>query len=293
MRIGVNTLIWSAGFDQSNLPLLALLKEHGFDGVELPVFEPATFPAAAVRKGLEANGLGCTVCSIVLRGLNLVSDDADVRRKTQIHIEDTVKVTAELGGMILDGPLYTPVGYLPGRRRTADEWKRAVEAYQSMGPMLARHGVTLALEPLNRFETYFLNTAADAAALRRVGHPKSRFDTFHASKRRYRRWLRTWETSDACPAANDRGIPGSGHVDWPAVFRALRAVGYDEWLVIESFGFNLGELSAAVAIWRDIERTPDVIAFEGIKFLRKHFKRAGQPRRARRSSAKAAKSRRR
>jgi D-psicose/D-tagatose/L-ribulose 3-epimerase len=300
MRIGVNTLIWSAGFDQSNLPLLGLLKEHGFDGVELPVFEPATFPAAAVRKGLEANGLGCTVCSIVARGLNLVSDDADVRRKTQIHIEDTVKVTAELGGRILDGPLYTPVGYLPGRRRTADEWKRAVEAYQSMGPMLARHGVTLALEPLNRFETYFLNTAADCRALcDAVDHPNVgiSFDTFHANieekdiaagYRTVGRHLKHVQTSE-----NDRGIPGSGHVDWPAVFRALRAVGYDEWLMIESFGFNLGELSAAVAIWRDIERTPDVIAFEGIKFLRKHFKRAGQPRRARRSSAKTAKSRRR
>jgi D-psicose/D-tagatose/L-ribulose 3-epimerase len=68
---------------------------------------------------------------------------------------------------------------------------------------------------------------------------------------------------------NDRGIPGTGHVDWPGVFQALRDIHYDGWLTIESFGFALGELSAAASIWRDIAPSPESIAFEGVKFLKR------------------------
>jgi D-psicose/D-tagatose/L-ribulose 3-epimerase len=70
---------------------------------------------------------------------------------------------------------------------------------------------------------------------------------------------------------NDRGIPGSGHVEWNEVFQALRDIRYDGWLTIESFGFALAQLSAAASIWRDIAPTPESIAFEGIKFLKQHM----------------------
>ena len=59
-------------------------------------------------------------------------------------------------------------------------------------------------------------------------------------------------------------------MEWKAVFQALRDLKYDGWLTIESFGFALGDLSAAAAIWRDIERTPESIAFEGVKFLKRN-----------------------
>jgi D-psicose/D-tagatose/L-ribulose 3-epimerase len=70
---------------------------------------------------------------------------------------------------------------------------------------------------------------------------------------------------------NDRGIPGSGHVEWNEVFQALRDIRYDGWLTIESFGFALPQLSAAASIWRDIAPTPESIAFEGIKFLKQNM----------------------
>ncbi len=177
------------------------------------------------------------------------------------------------------GLFYSPVGFLPGRRRTADEWKWAVEGYQAVTDTLTAYDVTLAIEPLNRFETYFLNTARDAAALcDEVDHPNVGilFDTFHANIEEksiadgYRTVGRHLER--ACPATceNDRGTPGSGHVEWDSVFQALRDLHYDGWLTIESFGFALGEISSAAAIWRDIERTPESIAFEGVKFLKRN-----------------------
>jgi D-psicose/D-tagatose/L-ribulose 3-epimerase len=275
MKFGVNTFIWSADFNESNLDLLPEIKAGGFDGIEMPIFRPAEFPSRSIRKGLEANGLECTVCSVMLDGFNLIAEDAAVRRKTQTFLRDLVKAAAEVGARIAAGPFYSPVGYLPGRRRTADEWKWAVEGYRSITDALTAYDVTLAIEPLNRFETYFLNTARDAAALcDEVNHPNVGilFDTFHANIEEkdiaagYRTVGRHLKHVHTCE--NDRGIPGSGHVEWDSVFQALRDLHYDGWLTIESFGFALGEISSAAAIWRDIERTPESIAFEGVKFLK-------------------------
>ena len=275
MKFGVNTFIWSAEFGPEQLPLLPVIKERGFDGVEVPLFRPASFAAAEIRKGTEANGLECTICSGLVNGLSLISGDSDVRRNTIVHLREAIQAGAEAGAKIIAGPLYSPVGYLPGRRRTEDEWKWAVEGYQAVGDALIAHGVTLAIEPLNRFETYFLNTAADAARLcDEVNHPNVGvlFDTFHANIEEkdiaagYRTVGRHLKHVHTCE--NDRGIPGSGHVEWPSVFAVLRELKYDGWLTIESFGFALGELSAAASIWRDIEKTPESIAYEGVKFLR-------------------------
>jgi D-psicose/D-tagatose/L-ribulose 3-epimerase len=277
MKFGVNTFIWTATFDRSNYDLLPRIKEHGFDGIEVPVFIAAQFAASDIREGVAKYGLECTVCSVFSQDMSFASDDAAVRRRTLTHLEECIQATAEAGAHLLAGPLYTPLGFLPGRRRTADEFQRVVECYQAVGPVLERHDVTLAIEPLNRFETFFLNTAEDAAALcDAVGHPRVGilFDTFHANIEEksipdgYRKVGRHLKHVHLCE--NDRGTPGTGHVDWPGVFQALRDVHYDGWLTIESFGFSIPMISAAAAIWRDIAPTPEAIAFDGVKFLKKN-----------------------
>ena len=280
MKLAVNTLIWAVDFTPSQLPLLAKLKSHGFEGVEIPVFDPASFQAAAIRRGLEENGLECVICSVMPPGFSLITDDAAVREKSQQRLADAIKVAADMGSRVVAGPLYCPVGYLPGRRRTADEWKRAVESYQRATSDLESNDVTLAIEPLNRFETYFLNTSADLARLcEDVGHARvgASYDTFHsniedkdlgAAIRLLGRHIKHVQTCE-----NDRGTPGSGHVEWSDVFAALREVGYDQWLSIESFAPNLGDFSSAVCIWRDIEPNTDNIAFDGVRFLQRQLGR--------------------
>jgi D-psicose/D-tagatose/L-ribulose 3-epimerase len=278
MKFGANTFIWSAQYDATIRAMLPTIKEKGFDGVEVPLFRPAEFPAGQIRRDMEANGLACNVCSVLVPEFSLIEEDASVRRQTQQHLRNSILAASEAGASIIAGPLYCPVGYLPGRRRTADEWNWAVEGYRSVADVLAQCNVTLAIEPLNRFETFFLNTAADAAALcDQVGDPNIGilFDTFHANieekdiAQGYRTVGKHLKHVHTCE--NDRGIPGSGHVEWTAVFQALKDLNYDGWLTIESFGFSIGELSAAASIWRDIERTPESIAFEGIQFLKKHI----------------------
>jgi D-psicose/D-tagatose/L-ribulose 3-epimerase len=279
MRYGVNTFIWSADYNPSVADLFPAIKAGGFDGVEVPIFRPDGFPAAHLRKALEANDLDATAITVLVEGLNIIAPDADLRRRSVTDFADKIKTVADAGIRMLAGPLYSPVGYLPGRRRTPDEWKWAVEGFQAVTPVLEATGVTLAIEPLNRFETYFLNTVADGVALcDEIAHPSVGLlvDTFHANIEEkdiaaaYRLAGRHLKHVHTCE--NDRGIPGSGHIEWPSIVEAIKSTGYDGWLTIESFGFALGEISAAASIWRDIEKTPDSIAYDGIRFLRQAFR---------------------
>jgi D-psicose/D-tagatose/L-ribulose 3-epimerase len=275
MKYGVNMFIWTADFGPQNLCLLPRVKEAGFDSFEVFISDPAQFRAAMLREACRDYGLECTVCSVLNRETNIISDDAGVRRHGITRMADSIKAIADAGARLYGGPMYAPLGYLPGRRRTEDEWKRAVEAFCELGPVLAENDVTLCIEPLNRFETYFLNTAEDAARLcAEVNHPKVRilYDTFHANieEKDIATGLRTAapHLAHVHTCENDRGTPGSGHVEWPDVFAALREIGYDGLLTIESFGFNVGEVAAAAAIWRDLAGSPEEMAFEGVKFLK-------------------------
>lgn len=250
-------MLWTTDFSSRNFGLLPQIRDHGFHGVEITILNLPSLDVGAVRRELEKNGLGCTVCSVLPRELSLLSEDSDVWKKTKQHLANCIKATADLGASTIAGPLYSPVGYLPGRRRTEAEWQRAVTAYQELGPVLESHRVNVCLEPINRFETFFLNTTADTVRFcQEVNHPRVGilWDTFHAN------------IEEKNPAAslesagshiqhihiseNDRGIPGTGHVDWQGVFQALSRLNYDAWLTIESFGFAMKDLSAAAAIWR-------------------------------------------
>ncbi len=276
MKIGVNTLLWTAAFDLGHLSLLTRINAWGFDGVEIARFDFAGFPAAQIRRALADTGLQATACSALTGELSFTSESAAVRRKTRDFMLSAIDAAAELGSNILVGPFVSPVGFLSGKRRTDEEWSRAVESLSDLAPHLAKCGVTLAIEPLNRFECHTLNTAQDARRLcDEIAHPQVGvlLDTFHAN-------IEEKTIADAVErigprlkhvhtCENDRGIPGTGHVDWAGLFDSLRRVGYNGWVVIESFGSRIPEIAAAACIWRDLAPESEMIASEGVKFLRR------------------------
>jgi D-psicose/D-tagatose/L-ribulose 3-epimerase len=277
MKFGINTLLWTAGFDESHLGLLPQFKRWGFDGVEVARFSFDGFPAAAIRRAAASEGLETLFCSALTGDVSLISDSPAVRRRALDFLKQGVETAAEIGSPVFLGPFCAPVGQLVGRRATADEWARATDGLRELTPTLDACGVTLAHEPLNRFETYFCTTAAEGARLcDAVGHPRVGilFDTFHANieEKSASVALRTLGTHVAHvhTCENDRGIPGSGHVAWEEVFAGLRASGYNQWMVIESFGSQIPEIAAAACIWRDLAPSAEAIAAEGLRFLRSH-----------------------
>jgi D-psicose/D-tagatose/L-ribulose 3-epimerase len=275
MKFGANTLIWSESFGPELFSILPRVKEAGLDGVEFPIFHPGSFPAGAIRKALEEWALSCTACTVIPRGLSLASEDGAVRERTRQYLRECLDAAAESGAELLVGPMYAPVGFFTGQRRTRDEWKRVVESWQELADSVHRAGVAVAIEPLNRFETYLLNTVEDAVSLcDEIGSERIGIlvDTFHANIEEKSIGLALARAGKRLmhvhTCENDRGTPGTGNVDWAEFFPAIEALGYDGWLTIESFGFSLGEIAAAASIWRDLAPTPESIAFDGVKFLR-------------------------
>ncbi len=276
MKLGVSAFCWSSTFDESHFHLLPQLRAHNLEAFEVPIFDPAQVPATAIRHALAANDLAVTVCCILPAGINPISPDAATRRRSHQHLRHVVETTAELGAQLLGGPMYAPIGYLPGRRRTDDEWLWAIEAFQQLGESLDAHNLTLALEPVNFMESFFLTTAAEASAFcKAVGNPRIGVlvDTFHAN-------IEEKEIAAACAALgpqlrhvhaseNDRGVPGSGHLDFPSLLRTLHQVGYKGYLILEGLGCLGPDTYSTIPQWRRAHETGDEIALEGAKYLRK------------------------
>jgi D-psicose/D-tagatose/L-ribulose 3-epimerase len=278
MKYGINTLLWTAGFNESHLDLLPKIKAMGFDGVEVARFSVNDCAAGPIRRAIERNQLECIFCSALTGQLSLANEHAAA---ALTFLRDAIHWAAEIGAKTMVGPYCSAVGYLTGRRRSEDEWQRAIDGLRSLTPVLEETGITLAIEPLNRFETFFLNTAADARALcDAVDHPQVGvlFDTFHANieEKSIRSALVKIgpHLKHVHTCENDRGTPGSGHVAWPELFDSLGRLHYDGWLVIESFGSRVPEIATAACIWRDLAASPEALAEDGLKFLKRSEARA-------------------
>jgi D-psicose/D-tagatose/L-ribulose 3-epimerase len=278
MRTGMNLLLWTTKVTAEHFPLFAKLKQAGFDGAELPLFEGDAAHYRAIRKELDNTGLACTTVTVANPMANPISPDPKLRQAGLDHIKWAVEMTAVLGGENLCGPYHSPLGVFSGTGPTADEKKWAADVLRQAAEEARKAKVMLAIEYLNRFECYFLTTAADARALvRQVDHPHFRmmYDTFHANIEEKQVGPTIAGVADSVVhvhvSENDRGTPGTGHVPWDETFRALRQVKYDGWLVIEAFGRALPDLAAATRVWRDLFPSAEEVYTQGLRFLKEKW----------------------
>lgn len=281
MKIGMNLLLWTAAATEKHIPLMRKIKTWGFDGVELPMFSTEGSPWEKLAKELDSLKLGRTVVTVLPPGTNLIGEKATERKAAIKHLKGCLDACVTLGAEALCGPLYSPVGRLVGRGPNKDEQAWCIEGLSIVGEHAKKTGVKISIEPLNRFETYFVNTQVDAAKIVKaiknpmVGHM---YDTFHAN-------IEEKYLGDAVRAggkcinhvhisANDRGTPGEDHVPYVETFSALKSIGYDSWLTIEAFGSWLPDLAGATCIWRKMSPSEEHVAKVGIKTIKDNWKKA-------------------
>ncbi len=283
MKVGFNMLLWTTHVTDDDLPLLKSIKEAGYDGVEIPIFEGEPAHFEKVGRAIKDNGLGCTSVTVIPdEEHNPVSADAGNRKAAVEYLKWAIDCSEALGSDVLCGPFYQPLGVFTGEPPTGEEKQRAAEVHRQAAELAAKANVMLGIEALNRFECYFLNTMADAADyIKRVDHPNCQvmFDTFHANIEEKDPVGCITEHLDVIKhvhiSENDRGTPGKGHINWPGTFKALRSGGYDNWLVIEAFGRALPDLAAATRVWRDFFPSRDGVYIEGLKFIKEQWQAAG------------------
>jgi D-psicose/D-tagatose/L-ribulose 3-epimerase len=277
-QIGVNAWVWTSPVTTEAFGKIApRVKQMGFDLIEFGIEGTGDLDykrAAAIAGDL---GLDVSVCAAMGPDRDLIHPDETIRKSSAEYVRHCIDAAEVLGGANVIGPLYSSVGRC--WQATPDERARDVDILVAQLQALSRYagdrGVVLCIEPLNRFETSFLNLSEQAVEIvDRVDHPACGIllDTFHMN-------IEEKSIGDAIRAAgprlrhvhtceNDRGAPGSGHVPWNEVAGACRDIGFDGPFVIESFTSAVKSIARAAAIWRAFAPTQDALAQDGLRYLR-------------------------
>jgi len=281
MKLGINTFLFTSPFTNKSTGMFRKFKAWGFDGVEIAVENPADIDPVFIKKELDRHGLVCTsVCACFPPSRDLRGTPAQ-QRATVVYMKRLVDIAGVLGTDIVMGPLYSATGRA-GAVPAAEyqqQWRTVRGHLKTICAYAQAQGKVVCMEPLNRFETDFLNTVEQGLRMiREVKSPalKLLLDTFHmnieeknpaASIRRAGRHVGHIHAS-----ASDRGTPGNDNVDWPEIAKALKAIRYKGAVVIESFTQDVKVIARAAAIWRKIEPRRDDIASKGLLFLKKTLK---------------------
>lgn len=278
MRFGINTFLFTSPFTNESTKLFPQFKKWGFESIEIPVEDPSHIDPAHVKRELDKNGLVCgSVCACM-------GPDRDLRGTEEAQrtgLEYMMKLIDQMVALdcpSLIGPVYSAVGRADAvpEKEYKQQWKTVVKHLKTLCKHAQKNGRQVCLEPLNRFETDFINTADQALRMvNDVNSPalKIHLDTFHMNIEEkdqataIRKVGKLLGHFHAC--GSDRGTPGNDHIDWQPIAKALNQVGYKGDVVIESFTTDVKVIAKAAAIWRRMEPTRDEIAVKGLKFLKK------------------------
>ena len=277
-KYGVASLIWSEDFSKNGLPLIQKAKSLGFDVIDISMTNAEKFPVKAVKKAAKDAGIEVVTTIGMPKNCNLISPDPSIRKNGVNKLKNLVDINMEIDSKLLGGVIYAAWGYISGKPRTTDEWKWSVEGMRQVGEYAKKTGdVVLAVEPVGRFESHFLNIAEDAVRYCKevgTGNVKVHLDAFHMIREEssFTGAVNTCGKEflayvHACE--NNRGIPGTGLVPWKEFFIALKNIGYQGALGIESFDPSFEEINRLAAIWRKYADTGEELATQGLANLKK------------------------
>lgn len=273
--------MWVPTFDRRHLYLFDRVREMGFDGLELVLVGDIArnLPVKEMKEASERTGVQCTFCASVSPADNVAGPDPKARQRGLDHLKWAVDTAAELGSDFIAGLPYAAWGYLSGKPPTPDERRWSQDCVRELCHHAQGCGVKIAIEPVSRFECYLLATAQDALQYcYEVGEPNLglHLDTFQMNIEEKNLAAAIRLTEDRLfhfhMCASDRGVPGEDHVPWPEVLGALKEIGYDRWVTIESFSPEPGGPGANAAIWRRLAPSGDAIAEGGLRLLREYLR---------------------
>lgn len=281
MEFGVSTFLWVSPFTTESFDLAYKIREMGFDIIEVPVENKERIDWGRLKEIVRETGLKVTISGAFGADRDISSENADIRKNGVEYITDCIRIAKDMGSPIFGGPVYSAVGKT---RFISEEQKKkervwCVENLKKVGEVAEDCGVVVGLEPLNRFESDMINTADQALALvKEVNSPniKIQLDTFHCNieEKNIPDTIRKIGKDLLCHIQaneSDRGTPGTGNLDWTGINAALREIGYDKAIVVETFGAVSEEIAKATCIWRPLANSSDELAREGLKFYRKLF----------------------
>jgi D-psicose/D-tagatose/L-ribulose 3-epimerase len=279
-EFGVSTFILVSPFTDQDVDQFDVAKEMGYDLIEVCIEDPGVVSADALKKASERTGLPVSICGAFGPDRDVSHEDPEKRQLGIDYLKLCVDIAQAVGSPHVAGPMYSATGKArllpPEAREQQRQW--AADSLREVADYAAERGVTLAIEPLNRFETDLVNTVEQGLELcELVGRDNVglMLDTFHMN-------IEEKHIGEAITSAgdkvfhfqvseNDRGTPGSGHVPWSETFEALKSIDYQGSIVVESFLPTVEEIAKAVSLWRPVAPSMDALARDGLTFLRREL----------------------
>ena len=278
IRFGANTFLWTSPFRTRDLHLVEKARAFGFDVMEIALEAEGDLDYALARQAYERCGMKCSISSVMGPGRDPAHEDEALQKAGVAYLKHLVDAAVALDAPMIGGPHYAAVGrtWQAGPEQRTRDLERCARNLKEVARYAEDKGVTLAIEPLNRFETSFINLTAQALELlQMVDSPRMKLmmDTFHAN-------IEEKSLGAAIEAAgpllvhvhaneNDRGTPGTGHLPWAEIAASLKRIGFDGTLVIESFSTEVKEIARAAAVWRPLAPSQDELARDGLAFLKR------------------------
>lgn len=281
MRFGINTFLFVSPFTNDSVKFFPHFKKWGFESVEIPIEDPSKIDSRFIKAELERNGL---VCGAVTPCMGPSCDLRGTRDQQKAALEFMHKVIDQMSALdcpTLSGVIYSSVGRADAvpKKERQQQWRTVVKNLRQLCNYATDRDRIIAFEPINRFETDFINTCEQGLAMiEDVNHPalKLHLDTFHMN-------IEEKNPAEAIHKAgnllghfhacgSDRGTPGNDHTDWKSIAAALKSIRYGGDVTIESFTTDVKTIARAASIWRKIEPTREEIAINGVKFLKKLLK---------------------
>jgi D-psicose/D-tagatose/L-ribulose 3-epimerase len=272
IRFGMHSSLWTSAWTRDGAETsVAECARHGLEVVEIALLEPDAIDIQHSLSLFARYGVAPTASLCLPEAIEATRHP----QEAQAFLMHALDVAHALGCSTLSGVTYSALGYRSGAAPTEAEYDAIARALKPVARRASDYGMSLGLEPCNRYETHLLNTAAQARALiDRIEEPAVmiHLDTYHAN-------IEEKSFADALAdgagrvryvhlSESDRGVPGSGNVHWRSVMTALKGAHFSGDLVIESFVTSMPQLAAALSVWRPVASGAEEVLKVGAPFLR-------------------------
>ena len=272
IRFGMHASLWVTAWNREGAELACKeAQAAGLEVIEIPLLEPEKVDVKHSLELFRKHNIKPTASL----GLPAAVEASQHPARATAFLTKALDVAHQLGCNALSGVTYSTLGYRSGSPPTGQEYDNVVRALKPIARKAGELGMMLGLEPCNRYETHLLNTCAQTMKLLGQIDEKAcmvHLDTYHcnieeksidAALKTGKGRVKYFHLSES-----DRGLPGSGSVDWTSCFRALKANKFSGDLVIESFVNMMPQLAAALSVWRPVAKDRHEILKIGVPFLK-------------------------
>lgn len=275
LRYAVHAYAWTNSWSNDTLDIIDRARALGFDLVEVPLMEIEKVDAAAIRARAETAGMALCTSTACSEATEPTAEDPAVRAAALAYLKQCIQATADMGGEVFTGVTYSAIGRKITGRPGEEYWDRAAGVLKEAARFAADLGVTVGIEAINRYETFLINTADQALALKeRVDEPNVRvhLDAYHMNIEECDFYQPTKKCAPhLCHfhlSESHRGTPGTGVVDWDGIYEALGESQYAGIVGMESFESVSPAMAAATCMWRSLAESSDQLLGDGLKYLK-------------------------